>query len=92
MLRVVQPEMLEFQFEGANPLIVKLERPLFGVEEAPVTLEFESPDQLTASYPVNGRIEGTSLTLDVANGVKIVGHLNQPEAPQPIKGFGNWMG
>jgi len=92
VVNLAQPELLEFQFDGASPLIVRLEHPLFGLHQAPVTLEFDSPDQLTAGYPVNGKIEGPTFTLDVANGVKIVGHLNDPSPPQPIKGFAEWLG
>lgn len=91
-LRAFQSEVLEFVFQGFSPLIVKLEEPLFGVEEASVTLEFEDPDLLQSGHPVHGKVEGTALTLEVGNGVKIVGNLDIPQGDRPLTGFGDWMG
>lgn len=90
-LRAVQPVLLEIMFEGLSPLIINLEEPLFAVEEVSVTLEFDDPSQLQSGHPVEGHIEGTTLTLQFGNGVKIVGNLDNPEGDRPIQGFGNWL-
>lgn len=75
-LRPVQPGVLEFAFKGLGPLIVRLDQPLFAVQEVPVTLEFDSPDQLHSKHEVHGKVWGTTLTLDFRNVVKINGNLN----------------
>lgn len=90
-LRPVKPGVLEFVFNGLGPLIVRLDQPLFGIEEVPVTLEFDSTDQLHSKHEVKGKVEGTALTLDFGNGVKIEGNLNIHEEHQPVWGFGNWI-
>lgn len=90
-LRAVQPVLLEIMFEGLSPLIVNLEEPLLGVEEVSVTLEFNDPSELQSGHPVQGHIEGTALTLEVGNGVKIVGNLDNPQEDRPVQGFGDWL-
>ncbi|KAJ4135284.1 hypothetical protein NW768_004906 [Fusarium equiseti] len=89
-LREVQPTKLEFQFDGGKELTVKLNLPLFGLEQTPVTLEYNSPDQLHSGQPVRGIIQGTSWTLDIGTDVKIIGHQSQPSDMQPVDGLATW--
>ncbi|OBS26135.1 hypothetical protein FPOA_00078 [Fusarium poae] len=90
LLRVLEPEFLEFDFFGLKSMIVKLNQPIYGVESARVTLEYDSESQLNSRHSVRGKIEGKALTLDVGNGVKIVGNLDQSERFQQIDGYGDW--
>ncbi|KAL2150524.1 hypothetical protein VTH82DRAFT_7087 [Thermothelomyces myriococcoides] len=66
--------------------------PLERFTSSPAMLTYDDPTQLTSSHPCSGVIGTNMFLLNLDNGPKIVGNLNDPglSAASNVDGIGAW--